>query len=312
MSKKILSLFLVLVICFTAVPVTYAVDGDLVTEITDGYTNINGEELTQAEESTTEITTTLPGSEEATTSPETEETTTSPEIEETTTQPVTEETTTQPEAEESTTQPEIEEPTTQPDTPEVEDGEADDDYVYDENEIVANFYVFLIESKPHPIGHTWVYIENLTDRELQVGLYTLPPNEGVSVGVLARADGWGIYYNVESYAQNVHGMGKHISMCDQLTAKKLEKVSKTIINYVNHWDPIFNCMYFAFRVWNSGSKRILLPLLLPVFGKLQMALYSHEFNVQMKPVRRDQTFKQVGFGKFAYLKEISDRSLTVV
>lgn len=280
MTKKILSLLLALIICLTSVPVASAVEGDIA-EPTDGYVDIGGE-ITQEETTIPEL----------------------PEVEEPTTDPTVPDA---PEVEESTTEPTV------PDTPnEPEVSVTPDEPVYDENEIVANFYVFLIESLPHPIGHTWVYIENLTDRELQVGLYTLPPHEGVSVGVLARADGWGIYYNVESYAQNVHGMGKQISMCDPLTAKKLEKVSKTIINYVNHWDPIFNCMYFAFKVWNSGSRRILLPLLLPVIGKLQMAIYRHEFNVQMKPVRRDQTFKQVGFGKMAYLKEISDKSLTVV
>lgn len=294
MTKKILSLLLALIICFTSMPMVFAVEGDI-TDPTDRYFDIIGE--------TTEEETTVPElseSEETTTAPW-EEPTTEPEV------PAVpeEEPTTEPDA--PTAPEEPEEPTTEPQVPEVPS-----EPVYDENEIVANFYVFLIESLPHPIGHTWVYIENLTDRELQVGLYTLPPHEGVSVGVLARADGWGIYYNVESYAQNVHGMGKQISMCDQLTAKKLEKVSKSIINYVNHWDPIFNCMYFAFTIWNSGSRRILLPLLLPVVGKIQMALYRHEFNVQMKPVRRDQTFKQVGFGKFAYLKEISDKSLTVV
>ena len=271
MTKKILSLLLALVICFTSVPMAFAVEGDI-TEPTDIIGGIIEEETTVPDQ---------------------------PEVEEPTTE--TEEPTTEPEAPVTPEEPEV------PDEPEVPE-----EPVYDENEIVANFYVFLIESLPHPIGHTWVYIENLTDRELQVGLYTLPPHEGVSVGVLARPDGWGIYYNVESYAQNVHGMGKQISMCDQLTAKKLDKVSKSIINYVNHWDPIFNCMYFAFTIWNSGSRRILLPLLLPVVGKIQMALYRHEFNVQMKPVRRDQTFKQVGFGKYAYLKEISDASLTVV
>lgn len=294
MTKKILSLLLALIICFTSMPAVFAIEGDI-TETTDGYSDISGE--------TTEEETTVPDL------PETDETTTAPEEESTTEpeEPTTpeEEPTTEPDA--PATPEEPEEPTTEPEVPEVPS-----EPVYDENEIVANFYVFLIESLPHPIGHTWVYIENLTDRELQVGLYTLPPYEGVSVGVLARPDGWGIYYNVESYAQNTHGMGKHISMSDPLTAKQLQKVSKTIINYVNHWDPIFNCMYFAFKVWNSGSRRILLPLLFPVIGKLQMAIYRHEFNVQMKPVRRDQTFKQVGFGKFAYLKEISDKSLTVV
>lgn len=282
MTKKILSLILALIICFTSVSVAFAQETTTLLEETTTAEYITEESTTIPEE----IITTEPVSEETTTEPASEQQTTLPE-----------ETTTVPE--EPTT--EFEEPSTEPEEP-----------VYDENEIVANLYVFLIESKPHPIGHTWVYVENLTDRELQVGLYTLPPNEGVAVGVLARPDGWGIYYNVESYAQHTHGMGKHISMSDPITAKQLEKVSKTIINYVNHWDPFFNCMYFAFKVWNSGSRRILLPLLLPVFGKLQMAIYRHEMNVVMKPVRRDQTYRQVGSGKRAYLRSVSDDSLTLV
>ena len=269
MTKKILSLLLVMIMCFTSVSMTFAVEGDI-TEPTDGYSDIIG--------GITEEETTVPD---------------------------------QPEVEEPTT--ETEEPTTEPEVPvtpeEPQEPEVPSEPVYDENEIVAMLHVFLIETTIHPIGHTWVYIENLTDRELQVGLYTLPPHEGVSVGVLARRDGWGIYYNVESYAQHVHGMEKQISMSDGLTAKKLEKVSKSIINYVNHWDPIFNCMYFAFTVWNSGSRRILLPLLLPVVGKLQMALYRHERNVQMKVVTKDQTFRQVGFGSFAYLTPATDKVL---
>lgn len=287
MTKKILSLLLALIICFTSVPVAFAGEGDFA-EITDSYI-----EDTTTEEPTTEGTTEEPTTEDST-----------PDEEETTTLPLIPETPTSPEV------PDVPEVPDTPEMPEVDKPSDGDEY--DENEIVADFYVFLIESKPHPIGHTWVYVENLTDRELQVGLYKLPPNEGVAVGVLARPDGWGIYYNVESYAQHAHGMGKRISMKDQLTAKKLKRVSDTIINYVNHWDPIFNCMYFAFRVWNSGSRKILLPLLLPVFGKLQMAIYRHEFNVEMKPVRRDQCFRQVGSGRRAYLRPISDDSLTLV
>ena len=259
MTKKILSLLLAMIMCFTSATMVFAVEGDI-TNPTDGYSDIIGD--------------------------------------------ITEEMTTVP------NQPEIEEPTTEPEVPVTpEEPQVPEEPVYDENEIVAMLHVFLVETVIHPIGHTWVYIENLTDRELQVGLYTLPPHEGVSVGVLARKDGWGIYYNVESYAQNVHGMEKQISMSDGLTAKKLEKVSKSIINYVNHWDPIFNCMYFAFTVWNSGSRRILLPLLLPVVGKLQMALYRHERNVQMKAVTKEQTFRQVGFGSFAYLTPATDKVL---
>ena len=281
MTKKILSLILALIICFTSMLMAFAEESTTVPEETT--TGIEETTTTVPEESTTEY---IP--EESTTEYIPEEETTLPE-ETTTTQPV------------EPTEPAV------PDVP-VEPTEP----VYDENEIVAKFYVFLVETTVHPMGHTWVYVENLTDRELQVGLYTLPPYEGVSVGVLARKDGWGIYYNVESYAQNVHGMTKQISMSENLTVKKLEKVSKTIVNYVNHWDPFFNCMYFAFKVWNSGSYRILLPLLLPIFGKLQMAIYRHERNVQMKPVTKEQTFRQVGFGKRAYLVRATDQVLGVV
>ena len=267
MSKKVLSLFLALVICFTAAPLAFATETTTDAEYT--Y------EITTTEVSVTETETT---------------------------EPVTD----APADDVNKEEPTTEEPTTN--EPATEDS-TDKEVSYDENEIVANLYVFLIETTVHPIGHTWVYVENLTDREIQVGLYTVPPYEGVSVGVLARKDGWGIYYNVESYAQTVHGMNKQISMKEAITAKKLEKVSSTIVNYVNHWDPFFNCMYFAFKVWNTGSYRILIPLLLPVFGKLQMALYRHERNVVMKPVTKEQTFRQAGFNSWATLVPATDRVL---
>ena len=263
MSKKVLSLFLALVICFTTAPLAFATETTTDAEYT--Y------EITTTEVSITETETTEPVTDAF----------------------VDEDVTLGDDANK--------EETTEEDT--------DKEEFYDENEIVANLYVFLIETTVHPIGHTWVYVENLTDREIQVGLYTVPPYEGVSVGVLARKDGWGIYYNVESYAQTVHGMNKQISMKEAITAKKLEKVSNTIVNYVNHWDPFFNCMYFAFKVWNTGSYRILIPLLLPVFGKLQMALYRHERNVVMKPVTKEQTFRQAGFNSWATLVPATDRVL---
>jgi hypothetical protein len=75
-----------------------------------------------------------------------------------------------------------------------------------DNDIVADIYVFYDKSDIHGAGHTWIYIENLTDQELKVGVYTLPPNEGVSVGTLPEYDGWGIYYNVEAYQQGIYGM----------------------------------------------------------------------------------------------------------
>ena len=59
-------------------------------------------------------------------------------------------------------------------------------------EIVANYYVFVMKTDIHPIGHMWVYLENLTDKPMKVGYYTVPAYQGVSVGVFARKDGFGI------------------------------------------------------------------------------------------------------------------------
>ena len=83
------------------------------------------------------------------------------------------------------------EPTTHPDEPPTE-----------ESNTVAKLSV-VIRNKGF-VGHVWLYIENLTDKPIDVGLLTVQPNEGVSVGLLSfsRADGWGIYYNIEAYCCN--------------------------------------------------------------------------------------------------------------
>ena len=179
------------------------------------------------------------------------------------------------------------------------------------NEIVANYYIFVLQTDVHPIGHMWVYLENLTDKPMQVGLYTVPAHEGVSVGVFSRKDGKGIYYNVEAYTQTVYGMEGQICLKDQLTAEKVKDVSDALIRYLNHWDPIFNCMYFAFRIWNAGcsSSKKLIPLIWPPIGTMQIKMKSYQRGVIMKGVTKDKAFRQVGSGSNAYLKPANYNSL---
>lgn len=74
------------------------------------------------------------------------------------------------ETEEDTTQDN--EPTTRPDEPPTE-----------ESDTVAKLSV-VIRNKGL-VGHVWLYIENLTDKPIDVGLLTVQPNEGVSVGLLS-------------------------------------------------------------------------------------------------------------------------------
>ena len=86
--------------------------------------------------------------------------------------------------------------------------------------IVANLSVV---TRVKGTGHAWIYVENLTDEPLQVGHYTLPANEGVSVGLFSFTceDGIGIYYNVESYCCNVHGGDGLVSITTDLDEEEM-------------------------------------------------------------------------------------------
>ncbi|MBQ7295373.1 MAG: hypothetical protein IJW86_04185 [Clostridia bacterium] len=179
------------------------------------------------------------------------------------------------------------------------------------DDIVAAFYVYVMETDIHPVGHMWVYLENLTDKPMKVGLYTVPPYEGVSIGVFCRKDGLGIYYNVEAYTYGVYGMKNQMCLAEFITADKVEDISDALINYNNHWDPIFNCMYFAFSIWNSGcsAKNKLIHLVWPPFGTRQIKRRNYLLNEPMKSVPQNKTYRQVGSGKDAYLKPATLKSL---
>ena len=82
------------------------------------------------------------------------------------------------------------------------------------DETVAKLYLCHRWSGPPSLGHMWVYIENLTGKPIQVGLYKVPAKQGVSVGNfgLTRADGNGTYYNVEAYCGNHFSLSGMISV----------------------------------------------------------------------------------------------------
>ncbi|MBR4726493.1 MAG: hypothetical protein IK080_01230 [Clostridia bacterium] len=83
-------------------------------------------------------------------------------------------------------------------------------------------------SKVPSLGHVWVYVENLTQEDMVIGAYTVPPHEGVSLGCfgLTRSDGGGTYYNVEAHCGNKYGVKGMIALQEDLTADKLAKVSR--------------------------------------------------------------------------------------
>lgn len=180
----------------------------------------------------------------------------------------------------------------------------------DGTRIVANLSVV---TRVKGFGHAWVYVENLTDEPLQVGHYLLPPNEGVSVGLFSFTcdDGIGIYYNVESYCCNVHGGDGLVSITTDLDEGEMEKFSNKLKDYPNHWDPFFNCMYFAFSMWNSVSSRKVIPLVIPAFGQLQLRILGGKSdNLDMYCPRPEQVLRLEGkFGKPKVLVPVSAGSI---
>lgn len=176
--------------------------------------------------------------------------------------------------------------------------------------IVANLSVV---TRVEGIGHAWIYVENLTNKTLKVGHYMLPPNQGVSVGLFSFTcdDGIGIYYNVESYCCNVHGGDGLVSITTDLDELEMEKLSDKLEDYPNHWDPFFNCMYFAFSMWNSVSGRKVIPMVIPAFGQLQLRMHGGtENNLQMYCPTPDQVLRLDGkLGKKKELVPVSAGSI---
>ena len=290
-TKKILSLILAVIICFTSVSFAYATDEGIIFD-----DQIQQEEITTPEEETTTPDSEVTDPDEETT-PDTETTVPDDENSESDTKP--------DEPFEEPTNPD-EEPTDPDEDPVVPDEkptEPEESKPLQDNDVVANLYVFYDKSDIHGMGHTWIYVENLTNQELKVGIYTLPAYEGVSVGTLPEYDGWGVYYNIEAYQQTIYGMEGQISVKEEITLKKLCCVSNFIVNYLNFWDPVFfNCMLFAFLAWDMGSWKILIPLIFPIIGKLQMMIYPYETEVQMMPVTKDKVYRQVGMAGWAKLE----------
>ena len=178
-------------------------------------------------------------------------------------------------------------------------------------ETVARLHICYHKVNPKkPTGHVFLYLENLSDETLMVGVYDLPPNEGVSIGSFGftRSDGFGIYYNTESY---LYANDETPTLClsDDLTREELAKFSHRLL-YSNTWDFIFfNCTAFAFMMWNTAARPFLMPLLFPVFSLLQLKLYGAGELPGMFFPQRDRIYRMRGTGSNARLEIVSDKSI---
>lgn len=177
--------------------------------------------------------------------------------------------------------------------------------------VVARMYVITYLEGTSWTDHAFVYFENLSKQTLRVGLYDLPVGQGVSVGCYAasRADGYGIYYNVEAHCANKYGQSGWCSISKDLTKNELNKATNAIINARNGWDFVFNCMYFAFQVWNKTTGDNLVSLVFPVFGQIQLKMRGGRSGPKLYFAREDQVYRQRGRGSSAYLTGVSKGTL---
>ena len=179
------------------------------------------------------------------------------------------------------------------------------------DEIVATISVCSRVKEVPSLGHTWIYIHNISDRTLKVGAYDLPVGEGVSVGTFAntRDDGRGIYYNIEAHCINKYGDHDFFSITKEISADTLNKVSNKILT-LNNWNIFNNCMQFTFTVWQTATGQFFANLLFPAFGELQMRLVgARHKNLYMYYPEAERVYKQKGSGSGATLAVVRESSL---
>ncbi len=178
------------------------------------------------------------------------------------------------------------------------------------DDVVGKIYLCSRWSKISTTGHIWVYILNNSGETLKVGLYDLEPGEGVSLATFGftRSDGFGIYYNMEAYRNDKYCDESCISLEDDLTRYELEKITEALL-VSNHWNPIYNCVFFACKIWNIGGNRFIIPFLYPPVTRLQIMMFGGNETCLMEYQPPEKSYKQRGYGKNAYLENVSQESL---
>ena len=156
-------------------------------------------------------------------------------------------------------------------------------------------------------GHTWIYVENKTSEPIRVGVIYTAPGTGVSVGThkYRRADGGGIYYNVESYMMHKRGSFGTVARGMDLRKSQLQTVNDMIVNN-NAWSLSDNCNRFATRVWNSVAPDPVSYAFLPLTEKGRIGSGGAP---SMTNPGRDLVLRQNGSGYGASTYRVKDASL---
>lgn len=156
-------------------------------------------------------------------------------------------------------------------------------------------------------GHAWVYIENISESDIQVGAYTLPAGKSVSVGTssFTGKNGFRLYYNLETLIEKDTD---YLSIGDTISANELDAMNRMILNF-NHWDPIINCTFSSSAIWNTVSDKTLIPMVFPIFSMIQMWIHGNDDEFKMNEPESGTIYVQKGFGKNATIKPVDENKL---
>lgn len=168
----------------------------------------------------------------------------------------------------------------------------------DENSPVAMMY--LCATANSLTGHVWLYFDNISDKNINVGYVELEPGEQTSVGSLknTRTDGGGTYYNGEAYmAKSIDTTGAHTTYLSiPLTSEQLKTVSDQIQKRNSYNLIVWNCGNFATAVWNSVSPHKIVHVVFPIFTVFQMLIHGAKKGLTMTRPPISDCYKQVDGG----------------
>lgn len=184
----------------------------------------------------------------------------------------------------------------------------------EENGIVATLSLCSVVYVWPISGHTFIYVQNNSDEPIQVGHYEVPVGQGVSVGSFSFSvhDGWGLYYNIEGYKENIRGrIGDVWSISEELDVNELETLNDSLRSYPNYWGFGANCATFAFSIWNSVTGDHFVSLLIPAISEFMVMVGGGKKGVlPLYLPERNQIMRQKGTGEDAYLVVASDGTIS--
>lgn len=139
-------------------------------------------------------------------------------------------------------------------------------------------------------GHTWIYIENLSDQVLTIGKKTLNPGMGMSVGLHSKrvggGDHGGVYYDSETsvLAGNDAKQAATLKKEALITLDQLANVTREILS--GKWDSYemftHNCTNFASAIWDAATGDHTFGFCFPFVLMLQMLLRGATRGLQMQ------------------------------